>query len=100
MNKEIYLYLEDIKRYVNSVLIHLNVNNYNIDIDKIKLYLSSIEEKIDNVNTYLCKNSKLLIDKDEFINYLYYLEDKVDNVYKIEVNKSINKYINKIMEVK
>lgn len=45
MNKEIYLYLEDIKRYVNSVLIHLNVNNYNIDIDKIKLYLSSIEEK-------------------------------------------------------
>ena len=30
--------------------------------------------------------------------YLY-LEDKVDKVYKIEVTKSINRYINKIMEV-
>lgn len=99
MDKEIYLYLEDIKGYVNSVLTHLNGNNNNMDIDEIKMYLSSIVEIIDNVNEYLYKNNKLFIDKDELINYLYYLEDKVDKVYKIEVTKSINRYINKIMEV-
>ena len=100
MNKEICLYLEDIKGYVNSILVYLNTKNNNIDIDKIKVYLSTVEEIIDNIDAYLYKDNKLFIDKDELTSYLYYLKDKVDDVYKKEVTISINRFIKQIMEVK
>lgn len=100
MNKEIYLYLKEIKGTVNSILIYLNDKNNDINIDEIKDDLLYIKEVIDNINTYLYKDSKLFIDRDEFISYLYYLKDKIDEIYKKEVTISINRFINKIMEVK
>lgn len=100
MNKEIYLYLEDIKGYVNSVLLYLNTTNNDMDIKEIIMYLSSVEEIIDDINNYLYDENKIYINKNEIINYLYYLEDKIDEVYKHEVSASIDKFIKRIKEGK
>lgn len=79
-NNEISMYFNDIKGYVQSTLIYLNNKNNNLDKKEIIMYLSSIEEIINDI-------------KEELINYLYYIEDKIDEAYKKEVYTSITSFI-------
>lgn len=100
MNYKIKLHLNEIELNVKNTLIYLQEENY---IDKIKIEncLFSINEMINNINKCLYSNkNNYSINKDFLINYLYYIEDKVDIVYKDEINKSVNKFINNIKENK
>lgn len=73
-NNEINMNLNDIKGYAKSALIY--IKNDKLDKKEIMMYLSSIEDIINNI-------------KEDLINYLYYLDDKIDEVYEQEVNASI-----------
>lgn len=47
------------------------------------------------------KNKKtVLINKEVLINYLYFLLDKIDLVYLDEITSSINKFINKLDDLR
>ena len=47
------------------------------------------------------KNKKtVLINKEVLINYLYFLLDKIDPVYLDEITSSINKFINKLDDLR
>lgn len=85
-NNEININLNDIKEYVHSTLIYLKTNNKKIDKDEIIMYLSSVDEIINNIKT-------------DLINYLYFLKDKSDEVYQKEVFSSIDNFIADLSEV-
>lgn len=77
-NNEINMNLNDIKGYANSALIY--IKNDKLDKKEIVMYLSSIEDIINNI-------------KEDLINYLYYIEDKIDEAYEKEVKISIKNLI-------
>lgn len=82
-NNEINMNLNDIKGYANSALIY--IKNDKLDKNEVIMYLSSIEDIINDI-------------KEDLINYLYYLEDKIDKAYEREVNISITNFIASLKE--
>lgn len=49
---DLFLYLDDIVTYVDSILFYHN-GNYDSDLDEILMYLSSIEEIVEEIKKYL-----------------------------------------------
>lgn len=52
---DLFLYLDDINGYVNSILYYHYINP-NIDLDEILMYLSCVDGIIDAVKNYISKN--------------------------------------------
>lgn len=101
MNYKIKLYLKEIEINVKNTLMYLQKEESDIDKNKIENCLFSINKMITNINKCLYSDSNnYSINKEYLINYLYYIEDKVDKVYKDEINKSVNNFINNIKEDK
>ena len=54
--ENILLYLEDIQEYVNSILLYHNGYN-NLELEEILMYLSSVDELIQNIKDYIINKS-------------------------------------------
>ena len=52
---DLFLYLDDIKGYVDNILYYHNENK-DVDLDEILMYLSSVNEIIDAIKDYISKN--------------------------------------------
>lgn len=101
MNYKIKLYLKEIEINVKNTLMYLQKEESDIDKNKIEKCLFSINKMITNINKCLYSDrNNYSINKEYLTNYLYYIEDKVDKVYKDEITKSVNNFINNIKEDK
>lgn len=52
---DLFLYLDDIKDYVDSIL-YYHLENKNADLDEILMYLSSVDEIIEAIKEYINEN--------------------------------------------
>ena len=52
---DLFLYLDDIDEYVNSILLYHNGYDC-LDIDEILMYLSCVSEIIESIKKFICEN--------------------------------------------
>ena len=52
---DLFLYLDDIKGYVDSIL-YYHYENSNADLNEILMYLSSVDEIIEAIKEYINEN--------------------------------------------
>lgn len=52
---DLFLYLDDIKDYIDSIL-YYHYENSNADLNEILMYLSSVDEIIEAIKEYLNEN--------------------------------------------
>lgn len=51
---DLFLYLDDINQYVNSILLYHQGYN-NLDLDEILIYLSCVSEIIEDIKKFICE---------------------------------------------
>lgn len=53
--EELFLYLDDINEYINSLLLYHHGYD-SLDLDEILTYLSCVNEIIESIKEFICEN--------------------------------------------